>query len=104
MAVLRRVHVALIRMVRAGPEVASRDVVADSCPVRAERGGELTGPDPTDRGKAGTEYRVVVSTEGTPPGFVPSYQQPELLTCRRARSLVAPDAVDRRCGRSAEGP
>src|SRR3954467_574320 len=31
------------------------------------------------------------------------YQRPELLTRRRARSLVAPDAVDRRCGRSAEG-
>src|SRR3954466_7719048 len=31
------------------------------------------------------------------------YQRAELLTRRRARSLVAPDAVDRRCGRSAEG-
>ena len=33
----------------------------------------------------------------------PLYQRPELLTRRRARSLEAPDAVDRRCGRSAEG-
>src|SRR4051794_20652796 len=32
------------------------------------------------------------------------YQRPELLTRRRARSLVAPDAVDRRRSRSAEGP
>jgi class 3 adenylate cyclase len=32
------------------------------------------------------------------------YQRPELLTRRRARSPMAPDAVDRRCGRSAEGP
>src|SRR4051794_18122505 len=47
-ALLRQVHVALIRPVRAGPEVAAWDVVVDSCPVRAERGGELTGPDPTD--------------------------------------------------------
>src|SRR4051812_32317526 len=31
------------------------------------------------------------------------YQRPELLTRRRARSLVAPDAVDRRCSRSAGG-
>src|SRR3954466_22421 len=31
------------------------------------------------------------------------YQRPELLTHHRARSPVAPDAVDRRCGRSAEG-
>src|SRR3954469_4032069 len=32
-----------------------------------------------------------------------SYQRSELLTRRRARSLAAPEAVDRRCGRSAEG-
>src|SRR4051794_40398115 len=52
-AVLRRVHVALLRMVRAGPgAAASWDVVVDSCSVRAKRGGELTGPNPTDRGKA----------------------------------------------------
>src|SRR5215217_7055231 len=71
-ALLRRVHVALIRMVRAGPESAPRDVVIDSCSVRAERGGELTGPNPTDRGKAGTKYHVVASTDGTPLGVVPS--------------------------------
>src|ERR687886_126345 len=71
-ALLRQVHVALIRMVRAGPEVAAWDVVVDSCSVRAKRGGELTGPNPTDRGKAGTKYHVVVATDGTPLGIVPS--------------------------------
>jgi hypothetical protein len=71
-AVLRRVHVALVRMVRAGPEAAPWDVVVDSCSVRAKRGGELTGPNPTDRGKAGTKYHVVVSTDGLPLGVVPS--------------------------------
>ncbi len=71
-ALLRRVHVALIRMVRAGPEAAPWDVVVDSCSVRAKRGGELTGPDPTDRGKAGTKYHVVVSTDGLPLGVTPS--------------------------------
>jgi len=55
-ALLRRVHVALVRMVRAGPDAAPCDVVVDSCSVRAERGGELTGPNPTDRGKPGTKY------------------------------------------------
>src|SRR5436305_2389576 len=45
-ALLRQVHIALIRMVRAGPEAAPRDVVVDSCSVRAKRGGELTGPTP----------------------------------------------------------
>lgn len=71
-AVLRRVHVVLLRMVRSGPEVVSWDVVVDSCSVRAKRGGELTGPNPTDRGKAGTKYHVVVSTDGIPLGVVPS--------------------------------
>ena len=71
-ALLRQVHVALIRMVRAGPEVAAWDVVVDSRSVRAKRGGELTGPNPTDRGKAGTKYHVVASTDGLPLGVVPS--------------------------------
>jgi transposase len=71
-ALLRQVHVALIRMVRAGPEAARWDVVVDSCSVRAKRGGELTGPNPTDRGKAGTKYHVVVATDGLPLGVVPS--------------------------------
>jgi transposase len=71
-ALLRQVHVALIRLVRAGPEPATRDVVVDSCSVRAKRGGELTGPNPADRGKAGTKYHVVVATDGTPLGVVPS--------------------------------
>ena len=71
-ALLRQVHVALIRMVRAGPEAASWGVVVDSCSVRAKRGGELTGPNPTDRGKAGTKYHVVVATDGLPLGVVPS--------------------------------
>src|SRR5829696_1198512 len=71
-ALLRQVHVALIRMVRSGPEAASWDIVVDSCSVRAKRGGELTGPNPTDRGKAGTKYHLVASTDGLPLGVVPS--------------------------------
>ncbi len=69
---LRRVHVALVRMVRSGPEIRPWDVIVDSCSVRAKRGGELTGPNPTDRGKAGTKYHVVVSTDGIPLAVVPS--------------------------------
>jgi transposase len=71
-ALLRRVHAVLIRMVRSGPEVGPWDVVVDSCSVRAKRGGELTGPNPTDRGKAGTKYHVVASTDGIPLAAVPS--------------------------------
>jgi transposase len=42
-ALLRRVHAALVRMARSGPEAAASawDVVIDSCSVRAKRGGEL---------------------------------------------------------------
>src|SRR3954447_24788239 len=71
-ALLRRVHAALVRMVRSGPEAGPWDVVVDSCSVRAKRGGELTGPNPTDRGKAGTKYHIVASTDGLPLGVVPS--------------------------------
>src|SRR4051794_37835680 len=71
-ALLRRVHAVLVRMVRAGPEAAPWDVVVDSCSVRAKHGGELTGPNPTDRGKPGTKYHVVVATDGIPLGAVPS--------------------------------
>jgi transposase len=71
-ALLRRVHAVLVRMARSGPEAAAWDVAVDSCSVRAKRGGELTGPSPTDRGKPGTKYHVVVSTEGLPLAVVPS--------------------------------
>ena len=71
-ALLRRVHLALIRMVRAGSGTTSWDVVVDSCSVRAKHGGELTGPNPTDRGKAGTKYHVVVATDGIPLAAIPS--------------------------------
>ena len=70
-AVLRRVHLVLVRMVRSGPEVASWDVAVDSCSVRAKRGGERIGPNPTDRGKAGTKHHVVASTDGLPLAAVP---------------------------------
>jgi transposase len=72
MALLRQVHAVLIRMVRAGPEIMPWDVVVDSCSARAKHGGELTGPNPTDRGKLGTKYHVVVATDGIPLGAIPS--------------------------------
>jgi transposase len=73
-ALLHRVHATLIRMVRSGPEAAAaaRDVIIDSCSVRAKHGGELTGPNPTDRAKRGTKYHVVVASDGIPLGALPS--------------------------------
>jgi hypothetical protein len=72
MAVRRRGQAALIRSVRSGPEIAPCpwDAVADGHSVRAKRGGEPTGPDPTDRGKVGTKHQGKVSTDGRPPAVV----------------------------------
>ena len=34
--------------------------------MRAKRGGDLTGPNPTDRAKRGTKYHVAVDGDGVP--------------------------------------
>ncbi|MBB3268740.1 transposase [Azospirillum sp. OGB3] len=71
-ALLHRVHAVLVRMARSGPDAAAWDVVVDSCSVRAKRGGELTGANPTDCGKSGTKYHVVASIDGLLLAVVPS--------------------------------
>ena len=73
-ALLHRVHAVLVRMVRSGPEAAAAtgDVVIDSGSVRAKRGGELTGPNPTDRAKRGTKYHVLGARDGIPLAALPS--------------------------------
>ena len=38
----------------------------DSISVRAKRGGEHTGPNPTDRAKAGSKYHFLVDRQGVP--------------------------------------
>src|SRR6476620_4939810 len=58
---LQRVHAVLVAMLRGHP-----DLILDSRGVRAERGGDLTGPNPTDRGKRGTKYHVAVEGNGVP--------------------------------------
>src|SRR3954447_22790886 len=99
-ALLPRVHAVVLRMARSGPEAAARalDIVVDSCSVRAKHGSELTGPNPTDRGKRGTKDHIVVSTDGLPLGAVASAANvndtmmfPELLRL----ALVAGVAISR---------
>jgi transposase len=58
---LAKVHVLLVGMLRGHP-----DLILDSCSVRAKRGGDLTGPNPTDRAKRGTKYHVAVDGAGVP--------------------------------------
>src|SRR4051794_3406776 len=38
----------------------------DSVSIRARRGGEYTGPRPTDRGKAGSNGHLLVGGQGVP--------------------------------------
>ncbi|MGQ1798046.1 IS5 family transposase [Kocuria oceani] len=38
----------------------------DSVSGPGEKGGELTGPNPTDRGKLGTKYHLLVTADGLP--------------------------------------
>jgi transposase len=56
-----RVHATLVSMLRGDPTL-----IVDSCTVRAKRGGDLVGPNPTDRAKMGTKYHVAVKGCGTP--------------------------------------
>ena len=58
---LAKVHALLAAMLRGNP-----DLILDSCSVRAKRGGDLTGPNPTDRGKRGTKYHIATDGDGVP--------------------------------------
>ena len=60
-----RVPALLVAMLRGSPEV-----ILDSCSVRAKRGGDLTGPNPTDRGQRGTQYPVAITGDGVPAACV----------------------------------
>jgi transposase len=59
--VLAKTHALLVAMLRGNPTL-----ILDSCSVRAKRGGDLTGPNPTDRAKMGTKYHLAVDGDGTP--------------------------------------
>jgi transposase len=59
---LQQAHAALVAMLRGSPP----DLILDSCSVRAKRGGDLTGPNPTDRGKRGTKYHIATTGDGVP--------------------------------------
>ena len=59
--VLAQVHAVLVGMLRGYPTL-----ILDTCSVRAKRGGDLTGPNPTDRGKRGTKYHIATMGDGVP--------------------------------------
>lgn len=41
-------------------------VIVDAASVRAKKGGSLAGPNPVDRGKAGSELHVLTDAQGLP--------------------------------------
>ncbi len=57
----RRVHRMLVGLLSGGCEL-----IVDSCWVRTKRGGELTGPNPTDRSKMDTKYHIATTEDGIP--------------------------------------
>jgi transposase len=58
-------HLLLDQLGRDGRIDWSRASV-DALSVRAKRGGTLTGPNPTDRGKPGSKYHLLVDRRGIP--------------------------------------
>ena len=58
---LAKVHALLATMLRGHP-----DLILNTCSVRAKRGGDHTGPNPTDRGKRGTKYHIATTGNGVP--------------------------------------
>jgi len=60
--VLGRAHRLAVGLLRR----PGREVIVDSSSVRAKRRGELTGPNPTDRGKHGIKYHLAVTRDGLP--------------------------------------
>jgi len=58
---LAQVHAMLVSMLRGHP-----DLILDTCSVRAKRGGDFTGRNPTDRGKRGSKYHIATDGDGVP--------------------------------------
>ena len=64
-----RLHRALLEQLSDAGQLDWSRASLDSASGAARRGGAETGPNPTDRGKAGTKRHVVVDRRGTPLGL-----------------------------------
>jgi transposase len=82
--VLAKVHALLFGMLRGHP-----DLILDACSVRAKRGGDLTGPNPTDRAKRGTKYHIAVDGEGVPVACARTTRSPSWAPLRLRLALCA---------------
>jgi hypothetical protein len=68
-------HAVLVGMLRGDPTL-----ILDTCSVRAKRGGDLTGPNPTDRGKPGTKYHIAATGDGVPVACASDRQSPSQIS------------------------
>jgi transposase len=59
-------HQLFLDALRRAGKLSADTVILDSFHVRAHGGGELTGPNPTDRRKKGSKHTVLVDERGTP--------------------------------------
>ncbi len=82
--VLALEHALLVAMLPGDPTL-----ILDSCTVGAKREGELTGLDPTDRGKQGTEYRILVTGDGLPIACLPTAANVNNTVALKRRFLAA---------------
>ncbi|NJP35493.1 IS5 family transposase [Micromonospora thermarum] len=59
-------HLAMLQRLQAAWELDWSRAVIDSIQVRAEKGGDLTGPSPVDRGKPGSKIHAMSERGGLP--------------------------------------
>jgi transposase len=62
-----RIHKVLLDRLRKADRIDGSRAAVDSSSVRADYGGEATGPSPVDRAKPGTKHHALTDGVGTPP-------------------------------------
>ncbi len=61
-----KIHQVLLSELRGADQIDFSRALVDSGSIRAVQGGAETGPNPTDRGKAGTKHHVLTDARGIP--------------------------------------
>lgn len=64
--VWQRIHEHLLARLQGAEAIDWSRAVLDSASLRAVHGGDKSGPNPTDRRKAGSKHHVVVDAQGIP--------------------------------------
>lgn len=64
--VWKRLHELLLAELQGSDKIDWSRAVVDSASARALKGGEKTGPNPTDRGKLGSKHHLVTDAQGIP--------------------------------------